>query len=74
MSAGGLRRVGAYGTAIAWIVMNDDNDWLAGEEEDLSLSVTASLVADVFARTEEEIVRDLRAAMKRFEGTRIGRE
>ena len=70
----GLRRVGAYGTAIAWIVMNDDNEWLAGEGEDLSLSVTASLVADVFARTEEEIVRDLRAAMKRFEGTRIGRE
>ena len=74
MSADGLRRVGAYGTAITWIVMNDDNDWLAGEGEDLSLSVAASLVADVFARTEEEIVRDLRAAMKRFEGTRIGRE
>ena len=66
MSAGSLRRVGAYGTAIAWIVMNDDNDWLAGDGEELSLSVTASLVADVFARTDQEIVRDLRAAMKRF--------
>ncbi len=66
MSQYGLRRVGAYGTAIAWIVMNDDTDWLSAEGEDLILSVSASLVADVFARTEQEIVRDLRAAMKRF--------
>ena len=65
-----LRRVGAYGTAIAWIVMNDDNEWLAREGEDLSLSVAASLVADVFARTGQEIVDDLRAAMKRFERCR----
>ena len=62
----GLRRVGAYGTAIAWIVMNDDNEWLDEDGEDLNLSVAASLVAGVFARTDEEIVRDLRAAMKRF--------
>ena len=65
MSRDGLRRVGAYGTAIAWIVINDDTDWLA-DEADPILSVTASLVADVFARSDEEIVRDLRAAMKRF--------
>ena len=65
MSRERVRRVGAYGTAMAWIVMNDDTDWLA-DETDPILSVTASLVADVFARSDEEIVRDLRAAMKRF--------
>ena len=62
----GLRRVGAYGTAIAWIVMHDDNAWLAAAERDLKLSVAARLVAGVFARTDEEIVHDLRDAMKRF--------
>ena len=62
----GLRRVGAHGTAIAWIVMHDDNEWLASEEGDVNLSVAASLVAGVFARTDKEIVRDLRAAMIRF--------
>ena len=66
MSRDGLRRVGAYGTAIAWIVMNDDIDWLDADDEDPILSVTASLVAGVFARSDQEIVRDLRAAMKRF--------
>ena len=66
MSRPGLRRVGAYGTALAWIVMNDDNEWLDAEGDDVALSVTASLVAGVFARTEQEVVRDLRAAMKRF--------
>ena len=65
MSRRELRRVGAYGTAIAWIVMNDDTEWLAEQGEPV-LSVTASLVAGVFARSDEEIVRDLRAAMKRF--------
>ena len=61
----GLRRVGAYGTAIAWIVMHDDNAWLEAAE-DLKLSVAARLVAGVFARTDEEIVYDLCDAMKRF--------
>ena len=62
----GLRRVGAYGTAIAWIVMHDDNAWLAEVAEGGKLSVAARLVAGVFARTDEEIVHDLRDAMKRF--------
>ena len=66
MSRCGLRRVGAYGTAIAWIVMNDDTEWLDADDGDPVLSVSASLVAGVFARSDQEIVRDLRAAMKRF--------
>ena len=60
MSARALRRVGAYGTAIAWIVQNDDTEWLDAEGDGLIPSVTASLVADVFARTDEEVVADLR--------------
>ena len=62
----GLRPVGAYGTAIAWIVMHDDNEWLAGFEEGGKLSVAARLTAGVFARKDEEVVHNLRNAMKRF--------
>jgi hypothetical protein len=71
-----LRRVGAYGTAIAWIVENDDTEWLAAKEHDLILSVTASLVADVFARSDEEVVADLRTALakRRRAQARRGRQ
>lgn len=57
------RRVGAYRTAIAWIVENDDIEWLTDEGPDLIPSVTASLVADVFGRSDDEVVADLRAAL-----------
>ena len=60
------RRVGTYGTAIAWIVMNDDIDWLNDEGDDPIPSVPANLVAAVFARSDKEVTRDLRTALKRF--------
>jgi hypothetical protein len=63
MTGRSLRRVGTYGTAIAWIVENDDTEWLAAAADDLIPSITASLVADVFARTDEEVVADLRTAL-----------
>jgi hypothetical protein len=37
MTGHSLRRVGAYGTAIAWIVENDDTEWLAAKGPDLCL-------------------------------------
>ena len=65
MSARALRRVAAYGTAIAWIVENDDTEWLRTECGELIPSVTASLVADLFARSDEEVAADLRKALAR---------
>lgn len=56
------RRVGSYQQAIEWIACNDDTDFLDDEEEGLE-SVTLCLVADVFGRTTEEAIKDLRAAV-----------
>ena len=60
------RRVGSYRKAIEWIAAEDDTDWLDDQDDDLKTSVTASLVMDVFDCTEEEVVRDLRNAIKRL--------
>ena len=72
MSARTLRRVATYGTAIAWIVENDDTEWLHVEDGEIIPSVTASLVADLFARSDEEVVADLRRAITRKKRSRAG--
>jgi len=56
------RRVGAYGSAIQWIALNDDTEWLNSEFG--SPSVTLCLVADVFGRSIEQSIADLRNAMR----------
>lgn len=64
------RRVAAYGTAIAWIVENDDTEWLDAEDGEVIPSVTASLVADLFARSDDEVIADLRKAIVRKKRSR----
>lgn len=51
----------SYKTAIAWIVENDDTEWLDGEADtaDGTESVTAALVADLFEKTGEQVRKDL---------------
>jgi hypothetical protein len=56
------RRVGTYGSAIQWIALNDDTEWLNHEYG--SPSVTLCLVADVFGRTVERATDDLRCALQ----------
>lgn len=51
----------AYREAIRWLVNNDDTEWTA--DENGCASVTASLVADIYGRTTEEVTADLRAAL-----------
>ncbi len=58
-------RRASYRDAIDWIAQNDDTEWLNDEADNLIPSVTACLVADVFARTTAEVTTDLRKAMKR---------
>ena len=55
-----------YTDAIDWIAAYDDTEWLNDAEEELILSVTASLVADLFGRTDADVTRDLRRALKRL--------
>jgi hypothetical protein len=46
-----------YKKAVAWLAGNDDNEWLRAETP--LVSVTASLVMDVFDKSEAELLRDL---------------
>lgn len=59
-----------YNQAIEWIALNDDTDFLDDTEVD-TISVTASMVADLFSKDDETVVRDLRRALKR-ENRRLG--
>ena len=57
------RRTASYKNAVAWIVANDDTEWLNDQEP--IISVSAALVADLFGRDEPEIIADLRREQKR---------
>lgn len=50
-----------YKDAIQWMVDNDDTDWC--DEDGACLSVTASLVADLFGKTDEQVREDLARAL-----------
>ena len=52
--------------ALAWIVENDDTEWLESDDDGQVIpSVTASLVADFFGHSDEKVARDLQREMKR---------
>lgn len=59
------RRVGAYMNAIRWVALNDDTEFL--NDDNPSPSVSICLVADIFDRTVDEAVADLRAELARIE-------
>lgn len=48
---------GKYRDALDWIVLNDDTEWL---DNDDPMSVTLSLVADLWGLSSEQAVADLR--------------
>lgn len=59
------RRTGSYASAIEWIALNDDTQFL--NEPSGCESVSLALVADVFGRDIDEALADLRRALKRIE-------
>jgi hypothetical protein len=52
----------SYKKAIKWIAANDDNEWLRNETP--FVSVTASLVMDLYDKSENELLRDLVAELR----------
>jgi hypothetical protein len=59
----------SYRRALQWIVDNDDTEWLDGDQNhDTPLSVTASLLVDLFGHRDEKVERDLRKALKKAQG------
>ena len=67
-----MRRPG-YREAIYWLAGNDDNDWLNDDsgriDGEPTLSVTASLVADLFGVEHARLIADLRRALEKLERT-----
>ncbi len=57
----------SYRAAVTWIAENDDTAWL--DDDEPILSVTASMVADLFDKTEVQITGDLRRALKTRNGS-----
>ena len=57
-----MKRPG-YREAIEWIAGNDDCYWLSDKEP--IISVTASMVRDLYDVTEEKLFSDIRRAMQR---------
>lgn len=56
----------SYRRALAWIVENDDTEWLEPDDDGQVIpSVTASLVADLFGYSDEKVTRDLQREMKK---------
>ena len=54
----------SYRRALAWIVENDDTEWLEPDDDgQVIASVTASLVADLFGDSDEKVARDLKREM-----------
>jgi hypothetical protein len=47
----------SYTAALRWMILNDDTEWL--NDDDPAISVTAALVADIYDRTNDEVIRDL---------------
>lgn len=51
----------SYNRAIEWMVSNDDTHWVKNDYP----SVTATLVADMFGKTDEQVRHDLRKALRK---------
>ena len=56
----------SYRSAIEWMALNDDTEWVKDGEPDCGLSVTAALVADLFGKTDEKVKRDLARAVAKM--------
>ncbi len=65
-----------YKYAIQWMADNDDNEWVDGDPDSAAgmLSVTASLTADLFEKTDEQVRSDLKAALTKLTRERQDRK
>jgi hypothetical protein len=52
----------SYKHAIYWIAANDDTCWVDNKEP---ISVTATLVADLFGKTDQQVIQDLTRELRR---------
>ena len=55
----------SYREAIEWLALNDDNHYLE-EEADVGLSVSASLVSDLFDVGDAKVLVDLKRKIEKL--------
>jgi hypothetical protein len=61
-----MRRPG-YHEAVAWLAANDDCHWLGDHDaHGPMLSVSASMVRDLFDVSDDRLLADLRNALRRI--------
>jgi hypothetical protein len=54
----------SYKKAIEWIAVNEDTEDITGEDpRDWSASINMSMVADLWDKPVEDVVRDVRRAL-----------
>lgn len=54
----------SYRRALCWLACNDDCDWV--NEDDPAISVSAALVADMFGKSDEVVISDLKAMVRQI--------
>jgi len=60
----------SYKSAIEWIAYEDDTEFVKDDEP--TLSVTATMVADLWHKDHAQVVKDIKAAlarMRKFHGS-----
>lgn len=57
----------SYKAAIQWIAEEDDTDFLDDVEDSEAMSVTGSMVADLFNKDHDTVRKDLRRALAKLE-------
>ncbi len=70
----------SYKAALDWIAEQDDTEWIGDYEvkeyngdgtwDEPVMSVTATLVADLWKKTPQQLITDLKKALRRVRGTR----
>lgn len=60
-----MARAIPYQRAIQWIVEYDDTDWVNDNDE--TCVITASLVADIYGKSDDQVRLDLRAALAKLD-------
>lgn len=54
-----------YRAAIQWIIDNDDTEWI--KDPNGYMSVTATMVADIYGKDDQRVRKDLKRAMEKKE-------
>lgn len=53
-----------YREALSWVAENDDTGFLDDEDPGLFMSVTTCMIRDLYGKTDQQVINDLRKVLK----------